>query len=195
MHGRGGYDRGCAAPCARVEHRDDGRLHDGWHRVTRLGRTLIPSGDKSGQRGPRTGSHRANVAAKRGSIPAPSPFRAATARAAPSCCEPRVVGSCLSLASGVLGKRMHLHDATLSVQHTERQRAAHHGRTEHDVWRQSCRSGYPPEAPEQRARLHCEHDVVSRGRSGNARVPGCRRTHKQPNRLQLSRPRSPVPLR
>ena len=108
-----------------------------------------------------TGSHRANVAdAKRGSIPAPSPFRAATARAAP-CCEPRVVGSCLSLASGVLGKRMHLHDATLSVQHTERQRAAHHGRTEHDVWRQSCRSGYPPEAPEQRTRLHCEHVFVS----------------------------------
>ena len=192
MHGRGGYDRGCAAPCARVEHRDDGRLHDGWHRVTRLGRTLIPGGDKSGPW--QKVYHRANVAdAKRGSIPAPSPFRAATARAAPCCERPRVVGSCLRLASGVLGKRMHLHDATLSVQHTERQRAAHHGRTEHDVWRQSCRSGYPPEAPEQRTRLHCEHDVVSRGRSGSARVPGCRR--RQPNRLQLSRPRSPVPLR
>ena len=39
----------------------------------------------------------------------------------------------MRLASGVLGKRMHLHDATLSVQHTERKRAAHHGRTEHDV--------------------------------------------------------------
>ena len=117
--------------------------------------------------------------AKRGSIPAPPPFRAATARAAPCCERPRVVGSCLRLASGVLGKRMHLHDATLSVQHTERQRAAHHGRTEHDVRRQSCRSGSPPEAPEQRTRLHCEHDVVSRGRSGSARVPGCRRTHKR----------------
>ena len=30
---------------------------------------------------------------------------------------------------------MYLHDGMLSVQHTERQRAAHHGRTEHDVWR------------------------------------------------------------